>query len=617
MPLRGARGRRGPGGRGGGQAAARAPPRRPRGLHARLRPPAVGAPGGLRRARARGGRARADALPRGGAGAAGARRPARRAAGAAPSGASASRARRRSPAPPRRRGGGDDRAVRVVRCCLFDAGAGADGVRSNVHEVPATGDGAAWAFAPRRAAAAGGAPRLRARLDAYDSAEFLVAADDETAQLSLLFELATTVPRAYFDGRAAEAEDDEKKQRRAAAEALGSDYESASDSDYGMDDASAAADSGSDDDDDADGGSGGDSRRRRRNANKGDGDDSDRVYSDSDSDASRRRSTTKKKPRGKPRKSRRPAKAGRRPAWFRGRAAGRAAAAKPRDPSPAADHDARPRAGGAVEVTCGWGVVSLAELRASSTVTVPLKGGAPWGETEFGADGAAPSSLWRTLTGSAGAPRLTLRVAGGAAAGGAARLPRAGAARAAAERVPRVPGRVPAAPRRGVVDARRRPRPRRLPPHPVARRGPPRAPRALDRPRRGARAAKPRPARGRGKRSAPGGRLRALARVRGAPRRRAGRRGRRPRRPRRRRGAADACRAAVAPAGAVEQAVALLGEVLDDDEGDGRSPRAGRGLFAPFRAPARAPRDEPPPLAGATTPGKVIHSASSPTSGGT
>ena len=182
----------------------------------------------------------------------------------------------------------------------------------------AVGDGAAWAFAPRRAAAAGGAPRLRARLDAYDSAEFLVAADDETAQLSLLFELATTVPRAYFDGRAAEAEDDEKKQRRAAAEALGSDYESASDSDYGMDDASAAADSGSDDDDDADGGSGGDSRRRRRSANKGDGDDSDRVYSDSDSDASRRRSTTKKKPRGKPRKSRRPAKAGRRPARFRG-----------------------------------------------------------------------------------------------------------------------------------------------------------------------------------------------------------------------------------------------------------------------------------------------------------
>ena len=41
-----------------------------------------------------------------------------------------------------------------------------------------------------------------------------------------------------------------------------------------------------------------------------------------------------------------------------------AAAAKPRDPSPAADHDARPRAGGAGEVTCGWGVVSLAELRA-------------------------------------------------------------------------------------------------------------------------------------------------------------------------------------------------------------------------------------------------------------
>ena len=103
------------------------------------------------------------------------------------------------------------------------------------------------------------------------------------------------------------------------------------------------------------------------------------------------------------------------------RAAGRAAAAKPRDPSPAADHDARPRAGGAVEVTCGWGVVSLAELRASSTVTVPLKGGAPWGETEFGADGAAPSSLWRTLTGSAGAPRLTLRVAGGAAAEAAPR----------------------------------------------------------------------------------------------------------------------------------------------------------------------------------------------------
>ena len=30
------------------------------------------------------------------------------------------------------------------------------------------------------------------------------------AGLSLLFELATTVPRAYFDGRAAEAEDDEK-----------------------------------------------------------------------------------------------------------------------------------------------------------------------------------------------------------------------------------------------------------------------------------------------------------------------------------------------------------------------------------------------------------------------
>ena len=493
------------------------------------------------------------------------------------------------PAPPRRRGGGDDRAVRVVRCCLFDAGAGADGVRSNVHEVPATGDGAAWAFAPRRAAAAGGAPRLRARLDAYDSAEFLVAADDETAQLSLLFELATTVPRAYFDGRAAEAEDDEKKQRRAAAEALGSDYESASDSDYGMDDASAAADSGSDDDDDADGGSGGDSRRRRRNANKGDGDDSDRVYSDSDSDASRRRSTTKKKPRGKPRKSRRPAKAGRRPAWFRGRAAGRAAAAKPRDPSPAADHDARPRAGGAVEVTCGWGVVSLAELRASSTVTVPLKGGAPWGETEFGADGAAPSSLWRTLTGSAGAPRLTLRVAGGAAAEAAPRgclvpVPLAPLLNAyhayldaylrrhVAASSTHVADPVLAVFRRILsLDAGRRALHAlwtdRVAAH--ARQNPGRRADAANAALQEA-VCELWPACEALLAAAPGGGAVDLdARVVAAAR-------------------PTLC-AAVAPAEAVEQAVALLGEVLDDDEGDGRSPRAGQGLFAPFHTSELVP----------------------------
>ena len=47
--------------------------------------------------------------------------------------------------------------------------------------------------------------------------------------------------------------------------------------------------------------------------------------------------------------------------------------------------------------------------------------------------------------------------------------------------------------------------------------------------------------------------------------------------------------AAVAPAEAVEQAVALLGEVLDDDEGDGRSPRAGQGLFAPFHTSELVP----------------------------
>ena len=510
----------------------------------------------------------------------------------------ARRARRR-PARPRPGRGGGARAAAAARRgrrprgarrprCLFDAGAGRrDGVREQRARGPRDGRrrGVGGA-APAGAAAAGGAPWLRARLDAYDSAEFLVAADDETAQLSLLFELATTVPRAYFDGRAAEAEDDEKKQRRAAAEALGSDYESASDSDYGMDDASAAADSGSDDDDDADGGSGGDSRRRRRNANKGDGDDSDRVYSDSDSDASRRRSTTKKKPRGKPRKSRRPAKAGRRPAWFRGRAAGRAAAAKraTRRPPPTTTRARAP--GGAVEVTCGWGVVSLAELRASSTVTVPLKAGRRGARRSSGRTARRPSSLWRTLTGSAGAPRLTLRVAGGAAA-------------EAAPRGCLVP--VPLAPllaratrtwtrTRGATSRRRR----RTSPTPSSpssaascrSRGPPRAPRALDRPRRGARAAKPRPARGRGKRSAPGGRLRArpaCARLAAAP---GG-------------GAVDldarvvaAARptpcAAVAPADAVEQAVALLGEVLDDDEGDGRSPRAGQGLFAPFPTPARS-----------------------------
>ena len=295
------------------------------------------------------------------------------------------------PAPPRRRGGGDDRAVRVVRCCLFDAGAGADGVRSNVATRSPRGRRRGVGV---RAAARGGRgwrpPRLRARLDRLRQRR-VPRRRGRRVPPRRSFELATT-PRAYFDGRAAEAEDDEKKQRRAAAEALGSDYESASDSDYGMDDASAAADSGSDDDDDADGGSGGDSRRRRRNANKGDGDDSDRVYSDSDSRHARRRSTTKKKPRGKPgsRAARRSRPAPRVVPGPRGgprRGAGR------RDPSPAADHDARPRAGApSSSPTCGWGVVSLAELRASSTVTVPLKGGAPWGETEFGADGAAPSS---------------------------------------------------------------------------------------------------------------------------------------------------------------------------------------------------------------------------------
>ena len=53
--------------------------------------------------------------------------------------------------------------------------------------------------------------------------------------------------------------------------------------------------------------------------------------------------------------------------------------------------------------------------------------------------------------------------------------------------------------------------------------------------------------------------------------------------------------AAVAPAGAVEQAVALLGEVLDDDEGDGRSPRAGRAFARRAEAAGRR-RMSPPPL---------------------
>ena len=43
------------------------------------------------------------------------------------------------------------------------------------------------------------------------------------------------------------------------------------------------------------------------------------------------------------------------------------------------------------------------------------------------------------------------------------------------------------------------------------------------------------------------------------------------------------------PAEAIEQAVTLLGEVLDDDEGDGRSPRAGQGLFAPFHTSELVP----------------------------
>ena len=485
------------------------------------------------------------------------------------------------PAPPRRGAGDDARARRIIRCCLFDAGAGADGVRSNVHVLPATGDGATWAFAPARAAT--GNSRLRAQLDAYDSAEFLVAADDDAAQLSLLFELATTVPRAYFDGRAADALDTEKKQQRAAAEALGSDYESASDSDYGMDDES-AADSGSDDE------SSKGSRRRRKagkKANKGDDDDSDRVYSDSDSDASRRKSKkAEKQPRRKKPKARRSAKGSKRPAWFRGRGGPKAAAAKPREPSPAADDYARPSAGGVVEVTCGWAVVPLAELRAA-TVTVELRGGAPWGEAAFGA--AEPASLWRTLTGAVGTPRLTLRVAGAGAAEAAPRgclvpaplAPLLGAYATYAEAYLR---RHVAATSAHVAD----------PVLSIFRRI-----LSLDAGRRA---------------------LHALWTVKAAAHAR--------RNPGRRADAANAalqeavcelwpaCEALLAttpggeaddvdarvvaaarptlcapatPAEAIEQAVTLLGEVLDDDEGDGLSPRAGQGLFAPFHTSELVP----------------------------
>ena len=240
-------------------------------------------------------------------------------------------------------------------------------------------------------------------------------------------------------------------------------------------------------------------------------------------------------------------------------------------------------------MTCGWGVVSLAELRASSTVTVPLKGGAPWGETEVGADGAAPSSLWRTLTGSAGAPRLTLRVAGGAAAEAAPRgclvpVPLAPLLNAyhahldaylrrhVAASSTHVADPVLAVFRRILsLDAGRRALHAlwtdRVAAH--ARQNPGRRADAANAALQEA-VCELWPACEALLAAAPGGGAVDLdARVVAAAR-------------------PTLC-AAMAPAEAVEQAVALLGEVLDDDEGDGRSPRAGQGLFAPFHTSELVP----------------------------